>query len=150
MRISPDEIVLPITLPLLTSILTILQPPRYVSPPLRQFFYISIGLIAHRDPQLIQQRLDVIQFLFQAATTEPPETKVAITEALSMVFPTVQNSRGEYKHVLLELVKSVIAPAPGVAIKFSFAFGFSEVFARGVCLRVLSQGGLSSDLRQSA
>src|SRR6202022_415049 len=76
--------------------------------------------------------------------------KGAIPESSSMVFPAVQNPPAELADNVLELVQAVAAESPGVAVKFSFAFPFSRVAARGVCLRVLGQFGLSTDLKQSA
>src|SRR5271168_201715 len=149
MRMASDEVVLPITEPLLTHLLKALEESRTTAD-LRQIFYVSIGLIANRNPQLIQQRIDILRFLFEATTREPSSVKVSITEALSMVFPSVQNPPPEFGQELLSLVKEAVLPAPTVAVKFSFAFPFSNVMARGVCLRVLGQFGISSDLRQSA
>ena len=146
---ASDEVVLPITEPLLTHLLKALEESRTTAD-LRQIFYISIGLIANRNPKLIQQRIDILRFLFEATTREPSSVKVSITEALSMVFPSVQNPPPEFGQELLSLVKEAVLPAPTVAVKFSFAFPFSNVTARGVCLRVLGQFGISSDLRQSA
>src|SRR5947207_4288141 len=148
-RMASDNIVLPITEPLLTSLLSALEQAE-IQTDLRQFFYICIGLIAYRNPTLIQQRIDILPFLFEAATRELSSVKVSITECLSMVFPAVQNPPPEFEQILLSLVQNAVLNAPGVATKFAFAFPFSMVAARGVSLRVLNQFGLSSDLKQSA
>ena len=149
MRMASDEVVLPISQPLLTSLLSALE---HVETPteLRQFFYICIGLIAHRNPTLIQQRIDILQFLFEAATRESPNVKISITECLSMVFPAVQNPPTEFAEQLLSLIQTVVDDVPGVAVKFVFAFPFSTVQARAVALRALNEFGISSDLKQSA
>ena len=146
---ASDTVVLPITESLLTSLLSALEQADTPTD-LRQIFYISIGLIVHRNPKLIQQRLDVLRFLFEAATREPSSVKVSITECLSMVFPALQNPPPEFFEELLRLVQDFLQIAPNVAVKFAFAFPFSTVAARGVCLRVLSQFGITSDLRQNA
>jgi proteasome component ECM29 len=146
---ASDNVVLPITQPLLQSLVTALETPD-TSLELRQFFYICIGLIAHRNPTLIQQRTDILSFIFQAAIHEPASVKVSITESLSMVFPAVQNPPEELSGELLGLVQNVVEKSPAVAVRFVFAFPFSMVAARGICLRVLGQFGLSSDLKQSA
>jgi proteasome component ECM29 len=146
---ASDEIVLPITQPLLTSLLTALEQSE-TPIDLRQFFYICIGLIARRNPSLVQQRPDILRFLFEAAVREPASVKVSITECLSMVFPAVQNPPPEFSNVLLVLVQNSVAQAPAVAVKFAFAFPFSNIPARGACLQVLSQFGSTSDLKQSA
>ena len=149
MRMGSDDVVLPITEPLLTPLLAALEQPE-TPVDLRQVFYISISLIVNRKPKLIQQRPEILRFLFEAAIREPPTVKVSITECLSMVFPAVQNPPPEFAEELLALVQEAIHTAPTVAVKFAFAFPFSNVAARGVCLRVLSQFGISSDLKQSA
>jgi proteasome component ECM29 len=146
---ASDDVVLPITQPLLTSLLSALKQAETPTD-LRQFFYICIGLIAHRNPTLIQKNIDVLRFLFEAAIHEPASIKVSITECLSMVFPAVQNPPPEVEQELLSLIQNAVQNAPSVAAKFAFAFPFSIVPAKGVCLRVLNQFGLSSDLAQSA
>jgi len=149
MRMGSDEVVLPITEPLLTPILAALEQQE-IPVDLRQVFYISIGLIANRKPELMQQRPEILRFLFEAAIREPPTVKVSITECLSMVFPAVQNPPPEFAEELLALIQEAVQTVPTVAVKFAFAFPFSNVAARGICLRVLSQFGISSDLKQSA
>ena len=150
MRMASDEVVLPITQPLLTSLVSALEQAETPAD-LRQFFYISIGLITHRNPTLIQQRIDILQFLFEAAIRESSNIKVSITECLSMVFPAVQNPPTlEFSQQLLSLIQNVVGKVPGVAVKFAFAFPFSMVEARGVVLQVLNEFGISSDSRQSA
>jgi proteasome component ECM29 len=149
MRTASDQVVIPLTEPLLSSLLSVLEQAE-TPPELRQFLYVCIGLIAHRNPTLIQKRVDILRFLFDAATHENPNVKVSITECLSMVFPAVQNPSADVAQVLLFLIQQAVQTAPAVAVKFAFAFPFSMVEARGVCLQVLAQNGLSSDLRQSA
>jgi len=149
MRVASDEAVIPLTEPLLSSLLTVLQQSE-TPVDLRQFLYVCIGLIAHRNPALIRQRIDILRFLFEAAAHEHPSLKVSITECLSMVFPAVQNPSADVAQVLLFLIQQAVDTAPAVAVKFIFAFPFSRVEARGACLQVLTQNGLSSDLRQSA
>src|SRR5208282_6666568 len=79
MRMGSDDVVLPITEPLLTPLLAALEQPE-TPVDLRQVFYISIGLIVNRKPKLIQQRPEILRFLFEAAIREPPTVKVSITE----------------------------------------------------------------------
>lgn len=149
MRIASDEVVIPLTQPLLSSILSVLEESE-TPIDLRQFLYVCIGLIAHRNPALIQNRIEILRFLFDAAAHEPPKVTVSITECLSMIFPAVQNPSANVGQVLLFLIQQAVQTAPAVAVKFAFAFPFLMVEARGVVLQVLAQNGLSSDLRQSA
>lgn len=148
MRMGSDATVIPLTAPLLSTIISALQTPK--GPDVRGFLYVCIGLIAHRNPSLIHQRIDTLQFLFDAAARESGSIQVSITECLSLVFPAVQNPSPEIANALLFLVQEAVPKAPSVAVKFAFAFPFSNVPARAVCLSVLSQNGLNSDLRLSA
>lgn len=98
----------------------------------------------------MQQDPQILKFLFEAATREPPSIKISITECLSMVFPAVQNPSPEIRDILIFLIQEIVVEAPAVAIKFSSAFPFSTISARLVALQVLGQTGLSSDLRLNA
>jgi len=149
MRTASDIVVLPITEPLLTHLISALEKEDTPTE-LRQFFYICIGLIAQRNPKLILQHISILEFLFQAASREPASIKVSITECLSMVFPAVQNPLPEIADHLLLLVQQLVEQIPDVAVKFTFAFPFANVAAREVCLKVLSKFSIAPDLRQSA
>jgi proteasome component ECM29 len=149
MRMGSDATVIPITTPLLSTLVSILEDPNAVLN-LRGFFYICIGLIAHRNPPLIRQRIDVLQFLFGASAREASSIQVSITECLSMIFPAVQNPSPEIANALLFLVQESITSTPNIAVKFAFAFPFSSVLAKAVSLAVLGQTGLTSDLQLNA
>lgn len=146
---TSDDIVLPVTQPLLASLLSALEQADTPTE-LRQFFYVCIGLIARRNPTLIQRQIGTLRLLFQAVTREHATIKVSITECLSMVFPAVQNPPSEFAGELLSLVQDLVRDAPDVAVKFAFAFPFSLVEARAIYLRVLNQFEIGSDLRESA
>ena len=149
MRTATDSVVLPITQPLLTNVISALEQLGTPTD-LRQFFYISIGLIVHRNPSLVRQDPQILKILFQAAIQEPPSIKISITESLSLVFPAVQNPSPKLGAILMSLIHEITVAAPAVAIKFASAFPFSTLSARAVALQVLGQGGLTSDLRQNA
>jgi len=111
---GPDATVLPITGPLLSTLISTLQTAKS-DPDLRGSFYLCIGFIAHRNSSLIQQRIDTLQFLFDAAANEPAMIRVSVTECLSMVFPAVQNPPPEIANALLFLVQQAAERAPAVA-----------------------------------
>ncbi|KAK9463258.1 proteasome stabiliser-domain-containing protein [Lipomyces oligophaga] len=117
---------------------------------LRGFAYETIGSLMKRSPQIAEQNLTLLPFLFDSLSREDPMMRSSVHESLSTlipILPRLSSSAHQFiKDLVLGQMKSSSSAASNsqyLALRYAIsALSFSDVLARYVCLL-----GLDADNR---
>ncbi|KAK9467767.1 proteasome stabiliser-domain-containing protein [Lipomyces arxii] len=120
------------------------------------FWFESVGMLARRVPQVIQNDITLIKLLFESLKGQHADTRNSVHEALSTMIPVLHtinpDKLEELRTYLLEqmTLDPEISNSQYLAVRYSVAaFPFSDPVARYICLMGLDTANSTDTIAEA-